>query len=53
MVNSVNDWFRYVMGAIFLALGISLCFVPREKLFFTEAYVINGQHCRSSPSHQR
>lgn len=32
MVNSFDDWLRYAMGAVSLALGISLCFVPREKL---------------------
>ena len=33
MVNSLDEWFRYVMGAIFLVLGMSLCFAPKEKLF--------------------
>ena len=33
MVNSLDEWFRYGMGTIFLALGISLCFAPKEKLF--------------------
>jgi len=32
MVSPLNDWFRYAVGVVAVALGFSLCFAPKEKL---------------------